>query len=294
MRAEPVSQPHAYHAEGACWSADWSAGTSPEPVAALKYVDMLAGDVLTLQDDGSVHRAPVGVVAAAIRPRARGGAVVAVERGFALASRPDLRDIEPLPEVWSDSSVRFNDGGCDPAGRFYCGTMAYGATPGAGSLYRLDPSGEATQVLTGLTISNGLGWSPDGTLAYHNDTPTRTVSVFDWTSADGLVDRRPFVRLPAELEGNPDGLTVDSEGGVWVALYGGSAVHHYSPDGTLDEVIELPVTQVTSCAFGGDDLRTLYITTSRENLDADEQPAAGGLFACTPGVAGMPVLPFAG
>ncbi|AKU18274.1 SMP-30/gluconolactonase/LRE family protein [Luteipulveratus mongoliensis] len=284
MRAEAVSKPHAFHAEGPCW---W-------PDQRLRYVDLLAGDVLTLLDDGSVSRVHVGKVAAALRPRAQGGAIIAVERGFALTSGPELDDLELLPELWSSDTIRFNDGGCDPAGRFYCGTMAYDETPGAGSLYRLDPDGRTTQVLTDLTISNGLGWSPTGETAYLNDTPTHAISAFDWSETDGLTERRPFVTLPDDEPGNPDGLCVDAEGGVWVALYGGSAVHRYTQDGQLDQVVELPVTNVTACTFGGDDLRTLYITSTRENVPDGEQPSAGAVFTCTPGVAGLPALTFAG
>ncbi|MDE9364151.1 SMP-30/gluconolactonase/LRE family protein [Luteipulveratus sp. YIM 133132] len=283
MRAEAVSKPHAFHAEGPVW---W-------PDGRLRYVDLMAGDVLTLLDDGSVERAHVGEVAAALRPRASGGAVIAVERGFALATSDDLSDITPLPELWS-GPIRFNDGGCDPAGRFYCGSMAYDQSQGQAFMYRLDPDGSATRVLDDLTISNGLGWSASGETAYFNDTPTRTISAFDWSEADGLTRRRAFVRLPDDLDGDPDGLCIDADGGVWVALYGGSAVHRYTPDGQLDQVVELPVTNVTACTFGGPDLRTLYVTTTRENVPDGEQPAAGAVFTCEPGAAGLPASPFAG
>lgn len=286
MRAEPLSRPHAYHAEGPVWWPEWG---------GLRYVDMLAGDVLQLGESGSVTRTHVGKVAAALRPRAGGGAVVAGERGFLLGRADDLSDLVAGPDLWSDNGIRFNDGACDPAGAFYCGTMAYAATTGAGSLWRLGADqAPAQQVLTDLTISNGLGWSPDGRTAYLNDTPTRTVSAFDWSAETGLTERRPFVTLGDDVEGNPDGLCVDAEGGVWVALYGGSAVHRYSPEGSLDAVIELEPTQVTACTFGGADLDTLYVTTSRENLSGDEQPLAGSLFACQPGVRGLPALTYAG
>ena len=129
-----------------------------------------------------------------------------------------------LPELWSGDEIRMNEGGCDPDGRFLCGTMAYDQRPGAGSLYRLDPDRSVTLVLEGVTISNGLEWSPDGTLAYYVDTPTREISVFDYDSAGGLQDRRPFA---VSVEAMPDGLTVDADGGVWVALYDGRAVQHF-------------------------------------------------------------------
>jgi sugar lactone lactonase YvrE len=258
---------------------------------------MLAGDVLHLANDGGVTRTHVGSVAAALRPRTRGGAVVATERAFALADRDDLSDLRVLPDVWDDPGIRFNEGGCDPDGRFWCGTMAYDETPGAGAMYRLaaaDPYA-VERVWGDVTISNGLAFSPDGTLAYYNDTPTRTVSVFDYEAGD-LVNRREFASLAGEDEkaGHPDGLCVDAEGGVWVALFGGSAVRHYTADGRLAEVVDLPVSQVTACTFGGPGLRELFITTSAEGLDQGAEPLAGALFSVMPGVAGLPTLPFAG
>lgn len=282
MRAEEIGPPEAFHAEGPCWHPEWG---------GLKYVDMLAGDVLSLRADGGVDRVDVGRVAAAVRPRGAGGAIVATERGFALSTQADLSDLQRMQPLWTDPSIRFNDGGCDPMGNFYCGTMAYAQTPGAASLYLLTTEGLVSQELTGLTVSNGIGWTGYGDKGFHNDTPTRTVWTFDW-SPSGMTDRRPFVTLPDNLAGSPDGLCVDEQGGVWTALYGGSAVHRYSPEGVLDQVIELPVVNVTACTFGGDDLRTLYITTSRENVPDGEQPLAGAVFACQPGVGGLPARPF--
>ena len=279
MRAEPLTGPVAHHAEGPVWSDAWG---------GLRWVDMLAGDVLSLGAGGAVARRHVGEVAAALRPRAGGGAVIAVERGFALEAPGG--ELARLPELWADPGVRMNDGGCDPDGRFYCGSMAYDARPGAGALYRLDAGGRVEVVLAGVTISNGLDWSPDGRLAYYADTPTREISVFDYDRGAGLRSRRAF----AAIDGSPDGLTVDAEGGVWVALYGGAAVHRYAPSGALDAVVELPVSKPTACTFGGPGLAQLFITTSREDLAEGEEPAAGSLFTCTPGVAGRPARAFAG
>jgi sugar lactone lactonase YvrE len=225
-----------------------------------------------------------------LRPRRSGGAVIGIERGFALED--DDGTVRPLPPVWSDPGVRMNEGGCDPNGRFYCGSMAYDARSGAGSLYRLDPDGSVRVVLTDVTISNGLEWSPDGSLAYYVDTPTGRVDVFDYDVESGLTGRRPFAR--PEGGGHPDGLTVDADGGVWVALYGGSAVHRYRPSGELDEVVEVPTPKVTACTLGGPDLRRLYITTSAEDLDRAADPLAGSLFSADVGVTGRPVREFAG
>jgi sugar lactone lactonase YvrE len=282
VRAEQVTGPVTYHGEGPVWSESWG---------GLRWVDMLAGDVLSLAADGTIDRRHVGNVAAALRPRRQGGAVIAVERGFALEDADGV--IRYLGELWTDTHVRMNEGGCDPDGRFYCGSMAYDQRPGAGALYRLDPDDSVHVVLENVTISNGLEWSPDGSLAYYNDTPTQRVDVFDYDGESGLTGRRPFAEIPAEA-GGPDGLTVDEEGGVWVALYGGGAVRRYNPEGVLDEVIEVPAEQVTACTFGGSNLDQLFITTSREGLGGGDDPLAGSVFRSAVGVASLPVREFAG
>jgi sugar lactone lactonase YvrE len=281
VKAQQLTDPVAYHAEGPVWSERWG---------GLRWVDMLAGDVLSFAADGSVQRRHVGQVAAAVRPRTGGGAVLGIERGFALED-PD-GTITALDPLWDDPEVRMNEGGCDPDGRFYCGSMANDRTPGAASLYRLDPDGSTHVVLERVTISNGLEWSPDGSLAYYNDTATMQVAVFDYDADQGLTGRRTLVSLPDE--GRPDGLTVDSEGAVWVAVSNQSAVHRYLPDGTLDEVVEVPARKVTACTLGGADLDELFITTSQENLEPGEDPVAGSLFHLKVGVRGLPVREFAG
>ena len=282
MRAEQVTGPVAYHAEGPVWSERWG---------GLRWVDMLAGDVLSLALDGTIAREHVGEIVAAVRPRRDGGAVLGVERGFALQD-PDGR-VEALPELWHDRNLRMNEGGCDPEGRFYCGSMSYDKQPGAGAVYRLDPDGSVTVVLEGVTVSNGLEWSPDGSRAYYNDTDTYRTDVFDYDAESGLTARRPFVEVSADV-GRPDGLTVDSEGGVWVALNRGGVVHRYTPEGDLDAVVEVPARKVTACTFGGAALDELFITTSREGLDPGDDPPAGALFRAVPGVRGVPVREFAG
>jgi sugar lactone lactonase YvrE len=281
MRAEQHTDPIAYHAEGPVWSSSWG---------GLRWVDMLAGDILSLTDAGTVDRCHVGAIAAALRPRRGGGAVIALERGFALEDAEG--SLTPLAEVWTDSSIRMNEGGCDPHGRFYCGSMAYDQRQGVATVYRLDADLSMRPVLEGVTVSNGLDWSPDGSLTYYNDTATHSIQLFDYGQDDGLTGRRTFVAM-ADDEG-PDGLTVDSEGGVWVAMNGSGEVRRYRADGRLDEVIEVGARQVTACTLGGDGLDELFITTSRENREPGDDPLAGSLFRAKVGVAGMPVRDFAG
>ena len=280
MRAEQVTDAVAYHGEGPVWSPMWG---------GLRWVDMLAGDVLSLAADGSVERRHVGAICAAVRPRRQGGAVFGVERGFAL-DEPD-GTFTFLDELWRDENVRMNEGGCDPDGRFYCGSMAYDKRPGGGALYRLDPDRSVRVVVDGVTISNGIDWSPNGALAYYNDTDTFRVDVFDYDRDAGLTGRRPFAETG---DARPDGLAVDAENGVWVALSNGGAVRRYTSDGVLDEVVELPVTKVTACTFGGPELSDLFITTSREGLEPDDEPLAGSLFHAPVGVKGLPVREYAG
>ncbi len=247
---------------------------------------MLAGDVLQLAQDGSVSRRHVGSVAAALRPRRGGGAVIAVERGFVLEDAEG--SVTALGDLWPAGEVRMNDGGCDPDGRFYCGSMAYDHRPGGGALYRLDPDGSVAVVLEAVTISNGLEWSPDGASAYYADTPTREIAIFDYTADAGLTGRRTFTAV----DGLPDGLTVDAEGGVWVALYDRGSVCRYGPHGSLEAQIDLPVPRVTACTFGGDRLDRLFITTTREGLAPGDHPLAGSVYVADVGVRGLPAREF--
>ncbi|NYF98153.1 SMP-30/gluconolactonase/LRE family protein [Janibacter cremeus] len=279
MRAERLTDALAHHAEGPCWWPGWG---------GLRWVDMTAGDVLALHASGEVSRTHVGDVAAMIRPRSTGGAVIALERGLAFADE-DWR-VGPLPAMWTTDTVRMNEGGVAPDGSLYVGSMAYDQAKGAARLYRVHPGGEVETALESVTVSNGIDFSPDSTRAYYNDTPTGRIALFDFSPEDGLAHGRVL----AEVDGHPDGLTVDGEGGVWTAIFGGSRVERWSPDGTRDAVVEVGARQVTACTFGGADLDELYITTSREGLDEGEDPAAGSLFVVRPGVRGKAVTPFAG
>jgi sugar lactone lactonase YvrE len=188
---------------------------------------------------------------------------------------------------------RSNDAKADAAGRLWLGTIAYDDAAGAALLYRLDPGAVTPRpVLDGLTISNGLGWSPDGTRMYHVDTPTRRIDVHDFDPATGEISgRRPFADIDV---GYPDGLCVDADGGVWVALWEGGAVRRYAADGQLDREVRLPTPRVTSCAFAGVGFGTLVITTAAQGQPADD-PYAGRVFRHEPGdVVGLAVDRFDG
>ncbi|MEC3952967.1 SMP-30/gluconolactonase/LRE family protein [Nocardia sp. CDC153] len=202
--------------------------------------------------------------------------------------------IRPVVKVpFPDDGVRrrFNDAKVDPRGRLLAGTMAE-STGGTGSaqLYRLDPDGTLTTLRTGITISNGLGWSPDGRTLYHADSPTHRVDVFEYDLDTGtLGEGKPFAHFP---DGEPDGLTVDAEGNVWVAVWGAGQVRAFDPSGNPCATVDVGPSQVSSCTFAGPDLDVLVITTAAEDEAAGE-PHAGRLFACRPGVTGLPATLFA-
>jgi sugar lactone lactonase YvrE len=176
--------------------------------------------------------------------------------------------------------------------------MRYDEATGGGRLHRVDGDGQVVDVLDDVTVSNGTGWSPDGRRMYYVDSPTRRVDVFDVDPSTGLVSgRRPFVTLGARTRGWPDGLCVDADGGVWLALWAGGAVHRYTPTARLDRVIELPTTNTTACTFGGPRHTDLYITTARGSLDEATlaaEPHAGDVFVLTDAGEGLPGHAFAG
>jgi sugar lactone lactonase YvrE len=231
--------------------------------------------------------------------RESGGVVVALRRGifFFDFATGAVRDVFGAPEEPNDT--RFNDGKCDRAGRFWAGTMHFDGLPRQpkGSLYRLDADLRCTRMETGIRTSNGLGWSLDNRLMYYTDTRVSRIDVFDFDPATGAIaNRRPFAHVPTET-GMPDGLTVDAEGCVWSAHWDGWRIVRYAPDGSVARVVKLPVQRPTSVNFGGPDLRTLYITSARDGLDAQalkDQPQAGGIFALETEVAGLPEPRFAG
>ncbi|MHA3701289.1 SMP-30/gluconolactonase/LRE family protein [Jatrophihabitans sp. YIM 134969] len=286
-QAEVFAAGITHHGEGAVW---WP-GTTAWPTGHLRLVDGYEGELVDLFPDGTRHRTQVGRFAACVRPRVGGGAVVGTERGFALLDATGT--LHPATELLPDD-IRMNDGGCDPAGNFWCGSMAWDGREGAGTLYRLDDSGDVTVQLQDASVANGLDWAPNGTTVFWNDTPTQTVWQFDYAWDVGLVNRRPFVHIDPD-DGGPDGLTVDRTGAVWVAMWGGGAVRRYDVDGRLDTVVDVGARQVSSCTIGGTDLDRLYVTTSRENLDDGDDPLAGSVFTLDLGESlGSPARPYGG
>jgi sugar lactone lactonase YvrE len=274
-------------AEGPVWDADRG---------LLRWVDIPRGQVHALDPVSGARSSfgtgqPVGTVGLT----RDGGLILALAGGFAL-SGPAGQDLRPFGDFSVDRSVtRFNDGKPGPWGSFWAGTMAVPEDSGYPcSLYQLSADGDVTQLFGDVGLSNGLDWTDDRRVFYYSDSHTG-VDVFDTDPDTGALGaRRRFTEVSG---GVPDGLTLDAEGCLWLAVWGSSELRRYTPDGRLDTVVKLPVTQVTSAAFGGADLSTLYITTARENFtpaDLAAQPHAGDIFACTPGVTGRPPYLFGG
>ena len=229
--------------------------------------------------------------------REGGGLVAALRSGVAFIAL-DRGRIEPLVDPEADRPEnRFNDGRCDRQGRFWAGTMNEPRDARSGALYRLDPDLRHHRVADDVMVANGLAFSPDDRVMYWSDSRALTIWAFDFDAASGEVaNRRIFARL-APHQGGPDGAAVDAEGGYWSACYRGSRVMRFRPDGTIERKIRLPVSRVTMCAFGGPDLRTLYITSARGGLSASElerEPQAGGIFALAVDVQGLPEPRFKG
>lgn len=268
----------------------------------LLWVDILGRRLhrAKLAADGSLHTVHTIAIdrhVGAVAPVAAGGYVLAAGQGFLFVDEAGTVRELAQPEA-GRSDLRMNDGACDPQGRFWAGSMAYDGSPGAGSLYRLELDGACTTVLTGLTISNGIGWSPDGKTMYLSDSGAGCIDAFRFDASSGTVtERRTLVRID-QAGVAPDGLTVDEDGGIWVALWGGGVVNRYAPDGTLVGRVSLPVERPTSCVFGGPDLETLFVTTARAGLDdaaLESQPQAGHVFTCVGlGVRGLPCEPYRG
>ncbi len=229
--------------------------------------------------------------------RVSGGFVAALRSGVWLVDADGRVERQVAAPPYDPARYRFNDGRCDPQGRFVVGTMNEKRDGATAALYRLDADFALTHLLDGMTISNGLAWSPDGRTMYHADTPTQTVCAFDYDATTGTPSGpRVFSRWSAAGD-RPDGGTVDSAGNYWAALYGGGRIVQLSPHGEVLADHPLPAMCPTMCAFGGPDLRTLYVTTARQMRNADELarlPQSGGIFAMRVDVPGMPEARFRG
>jgi sugar lactone lactonase YvrE len=264
----------------------------------LLRVDILAGRVHRdrVNFDGSLTAIRVytlpGTVGAIAPIAGDEGWLLAAGRGFVHLS-PD-GSTRTLAEI-TPAGTRMNDGACDPQGRFWAGTMADDHRDGGGALYRLDRYGQTELMLDDLTISNGLGWSPDGHTMYLVDSGPRVVYQFAFDPHRGTIAGGRVLITIAEDVGAPDGMTVDAAGDLWVAVYGGGRIHRYSPDGSLRQAILVPAVQTTCCGFGGPRLRRLYITTATENWsDAERraEPTAGVVYSCDTNTVGLPAAPF--
>jgi sugar lactone lactonase YvrE len=283
--AELVLDARAELGEGPLWDARTS---------ELLWVDILCGAVHRFDPaSGSDRSFDAGTCVGAVVPRASGGYVLAAQHGFAVTG--DGTSVELLAAVEAERpETRMNDGACDSRGRFWAGTMNFDAATRSGSLYRLDPGGDVTRMVTDVTISNGIGWSLDDRLMYFVDTADGGVDAFDFEPETGAISGRRRLVTIEDGAGDPDGLVVDAEGCLWVALWDGWAVRRYAPDGTHLGTVDVPAARVTKPAFGGGDLTDLYITTAAADEPDPRQPHAGGVFRARPGVTGRPANAFAG
>jgi sugar lactone lactonase YvrE len=253
---------------------------------ALAWVDILAGLVhLTDPGTGSTEVISVGAPVGALALLGDSDYLLAVRNGFAALSGTEVGAIE---EVFNGEGMRMNDGSVDPTGRFVAGSMGDGESP-VGSLYSRESGGAVRTLIQDVTISNGIAWSSDGAVMYYVDSALQAIDVMDYDVETGMVsDRRRWVEID-EREGTPDGITIDTEGCVWVALWDGGRVRRYSPAGAAIQEIELPVRRVTSCAFGGPELDRLFISTASVGIDPSEpgHELAGAMFVADPGCRGF-------
>ncbi|AQS56957.1 SMP-30/gluconolactonase/LRE family protein [Novibacillus thermophilus] len=234
----------------------------------------------------------------AVVPREAGGVALALASGFyTLDLRTEALCFIGDPERHLTNN-RFNDGKCDPKGRFWAGTMSLMGEAEQGTLYRLNTNESIQPVLTNVSVSNGICWSPDHQTMYYIDTPTQSVTAFDYELETGNISKSRVVIKVPDREGKPDGMTIDEEGMLWIAHWGGYQVARWNPytGKKLDRIL-LPASLCTSCVFGGKNLDELFITTARFGISEDElskQPHAGGLFRVKTNVKGAPTYAFKG
>ena len=231
--------------------------------------------------------------------RAQGGLILTLEKSFALFD-PATGHLEKITSVEENLPAnRFNDGKCDPQGRFWAGTMdAKDWKRPSGNLYRMDADRRVALMQTQVICSNGSGWAPDGRTMYYTESFRYAIFAYDFEPETGSIsNRRTFAEIDETSGGFPDGMTVDAEGCVWSNIVGLGRIARYDPKGKVERIVELPVPRATDCTFGGPNLETLYITSARETMtlkQLEEAPLSGSLFAIHTGIRGLPSTPFAG
>jgi sugar lactone lactonase YvrE len=291
VKAEPVVERRTSLGESAFWY---------KKTGTLLWVDINKGMLFDFDPESARNTAIKlpGMVGTVVT-RSKGGIIAAMQNTIS-AVEPGNGNTETLLEVEADRhDTRFNDGKCDPAGRFWAGTMSMGHPKETGTLYRLDTDLSLHAVLDNVKTSNGLLWTSDAETMYYSDTPTYSIDAFDYDIEDGSIsNRRPAIEVPRQY-GGADGLAIDTNDNIWSAHYGGGCVRCWNPQtGKLLETVEVPgAKNVTSCAFGGDDYKTLYITTASQNMDEEElteYPNSGFLFAAAVTVPGRPFFEFGG
>jgi D-xylonolactonase len=282
-----VADVHAVLGEGPVWVAR---------EAALYWLDIKGRKFFRLSDDGQLAEWPTPMRIGSIAPRKSGGFIAGTEEGIAIVD-PTARQFEIVakPEEQLPDN-RFNDGKVDRRGRFWAGTMDDREKTASGTLYCVDSDLHWTAVDGSYKVTNGPAFSPSGGIMYHNDSARQVTYAFDIDSAGTASNRRTFLQF-GKGDGYPDGMTVDSDGCLWIAFWDGWCLRRYSPQGEWIETIKVPVQRPTSCAFGGPELDRLYVSSASVGLDEQAirmQPNAGGLFMLKPGVQGIADVPFAG
>jgi sugar lactone lactonase YvrE len=297
MKIEIALDAHALIGEGPLWDTERG---------VLWWIDIFRGEVHAFDPvTGQDRVIDVGTQIGAVGIRACGGLVAAMPEGL-VALDLESGAVTLVATVDHDpATMRLNDGRCDSRGRFWAGSIAHNpvdpaaveVVPGAAKLYRFDPDGSVAEILDGVTVSNGMGWSPDDGTFYYVDTMTHALDAFDFQADSGTIsNRRTLVKL-SPTEGHPDGMCVDEDGCIWLAISGASQIRRYTPAGGLDRTLHLPLSRVTSCGFGGPHLDELYITTHSalmSHLDWAAESKSGALLRCSPGVRGLPTHAFAG
>jgi sugar lactone lactonase YvrE len=282
-----VADVHAVLGEGPVWVAR---------EAALYWLDIKGLKIFRLSDQGERIEWPTPMRIGSIAPRKSGGFIAGTEGGIAIVEpAADRFEIVATPEADLPGN-RFNDGKVDRRGRFWAGTMDDEEKAASGTLYCIDADIAWSAVDSGYKVTNGPAFSPSGDVMYHNDSARQVTYAFDMDAAGNAANRRTFLQF-GPGDGHPDGMTVDSEGCLWIAFWGGWCLRRYSPDGEWVETVKMPVQRPTSCAFGGRDLDRLYVTSASIGLDDEAlrmQPNAGGLFMLEPGVRGLADVPFDG